>query len=111
MFVEPTFSRSAEISSKGQGGVRWVEGESHRCYGRDRCCTAIVRILWWWKRERSLIGELSSDLKVMFLWGRRFRGEATAAVGYVQQWYLKPYREHDRRQGVAAAYVHGDSVT
>ena len=73
------------MSSKAQGGVRWEEGESHRWYGRERCYTAIVEILRWWKREGSLIGELSSDLEMMFLWRRRFQGEATAAVDYVQQ--------------------------
>ena len=73
------------MSSEAQGGVRWGEGESHRWYGRERCLTAIVGILRWWKREGSLIGELSSDLEMMFLWRRRFKGEATSAVDYVQQ--------------------------
>ena len=73
------------MSSKAQGGVRWGEGESHLWYGRKRCCTAIVGILRWWKREGSLIGELSSDLEMTFLWRRRFHEEATAAVDYVLQ--------------------------
>ena len=43
------------------------------------------RILRWWNKERTLIGELSSDPEMMFLWRHRFQEETTAAVDYVQQ--------------------------
>ena len=46
------FWRPAEMSSKAQGGIRWGEGESHRWYGRERCCATIVGILRWWKKEQ-----------------------------------------------------------
>ena len=85
MFVEPNVLEMSGDEQQGVGGVRWGEGKSHRWYGRERCCTAIVGILRWWKSEGSLIDELSSDPEIMFLWRPRFQGEATAAVDDVQQ--------------------------
>ena len=76
MFVEPTFF---EISGDKQAKRKEESGEEKEratagMAGRDAVCTAIVGILRWWEREGSLIGELSSDPEMMFLWRRRFQG-------------------------------------
>ena len=84
VFVEPIL---LEISGDEQQGAR------RSLAGRRRKPPLVYqgemlyrhrRDFRWWKREGSLIVELSLNPDVM-LWRRRFQGAATAAVDYVQQ--------------------------
>ena len=86
----PVFEELASLETTGyeQQRAKKIPGgerESHRWYRRERCYTAILRILRYRRKENNLIDDLSSHPEMIQLWRCRFQREATAAVDYVLQ--------------------------